>query len=101
MKESLFVVLLLGSLATGYCDERAAKPSKEMNELIRSIHAELLKLKASMSWLSDYNEACLWESEGRNLIHYSPKERDGTGPAPQQPDHLSVEYIGIDFDKKK
>ena len=77
------------------------KSSPEMNDLIRSIHGELLKLKTSIPWLSEYDDSCLWKSEGRNLIHYSPRDHEQTGPAPQQPAHLSVEYIPIDFDKKK
>ena len=101
MKNIAGVAWLLASLAMGHSAEQPTKPSREMNELIRSVHAELLELKASVSWLADYDEACLWESEGRNMIHYSPKEREQAGPAPQQPDHFSLEYIPIDFDKKK
>ena len=96
MKEFLRVVLFMASLATSYGAARPAKPSNEMNGLIRSVHLELLKLKGSIPWLADYDASCLWESEGRNLIQYSPRENDEKGPQPQQSDHFSLSYIDLD-----
>jgi hypothetical protein len=96
MKEFLCVVLLMASLAASYGDDRPAKPSTEMNGLIRSVHLELLKLKPSIPWLAEYDASCLWQSEGRNLIQYSPKEKEEKGPQPQQSDHFSLSYIELD-----
>src|SRR5205085_607474 len=68
----------------------------EMNALIRAIHSDLLKLKKTTPWLSEYDEKALSQSDGHFLIYYTPTAQPGTAPQPQQPDHLSLSDIAID-----
>jgi len=103
MKKTVGFAFIIASLAMAYSGEQIPAPSKEMNGLVRSIHAELLKLKASIPWLSEYNDSSLSEDHGRSSIRYSPREKEEKDPnasAPQQSDHFSLSYLNIDQPKQ-
>jgi hypothetical protein len=65
---------------------------RELDQLISTIHLDLLKLKDDHIWLSGYATNCLWE--GRSIFFMPPLRNEG-GLQPQQPDQLYVGYIPI------
>jgi hypothetical protein len=68
----------------------------ELDQLISTIHSDLLKLKGDHAWLSAYATNCLWESR---WIHYCPPRKHEGGPQPQQSDQLMISYLPIDQEK--
>ena len=68
----------------------------ELDNVIKSIHADLLQLQTAHSWLSGYTNSCFWG----NAIFFMPKLKDeGDRTQPQQPDQLYIGYVPFDQNK--
>jgi len=103
------LLLLAGVAGCGYRENPLwdDKPTQsppavpEMNELIRGVHADLLKLREQHQWLAEYGDKFLHAGEGRSSIYYYPRRGgEGEDAVAQQPDHLLVIYLPIDAPKK-
>ena len=72
-----------------------------MNALVRAIHGDLLALRSKHSWLSEYKETDLGETEGRASISYvyDPPVAPGT-PSPQASDQIAISYVPLNYSFK-
>ena len=76
----------------------ASETNAELNTVVCAIHADLLKLKSSHAWFSNYSESCLLELGGSSSIHYLPSAgsfSDIQGHALQQPEILVISYVSL------
>lgn len=87
---TVFILLLANSPAA------AADSVPELNALIRSIHQQFLQLKATNSFFAAYSSSNLSEMDGVAVIRYSPPEKESSGPAPQQPSHVTISYVPLE-----
>ena len=101
MKALIWFIVITVGLEIGRCSPQSSKQLQELNGLVVSIHAEILKLKDSAPWLSKYSKMCLdTNANGQIFINYTPQETRNNGPEPQQSSHLSIRCIDIDQEKR-
>ena len=107
MRTALCIFCAVGALFFGGCSRDSASPrqslpaSPEMNALVRAIHGDLLALRSKHSWLSEYKETDLGETEGRASISYvyDPPVAPGT-PSPQASDQIAISYVPLNYSFK-
>lgn len=96
-KEKYFTGTLTSNTITIEVVEKKKQSFRAMNNLIKSIHKDIMDIQNKYSWLNGYSDNNLQDYDGRLYIqYYSLNSGIDEDVQPQQPDHITVKHIPLD-----